>query len=119
MFEMTRTAKTAANGPERTKGGVKDEDEAEDEVKVDETLYSRQLYVLGQEASRRMASASVLICGLGGVGVEVRAAIPALSFSLLVISSSLLATAAAAIISDQSIIIIIIRVVSLALVEQS
>ena len=37
---------------------------------VDESLYSRQLYVMGHEAQRRMAGASVLIVGLNGLGVE-------------------------------------------------
>lgn len=38
---------------------------------IDEGLYSRQLYVLGHEAMRRMASSSVLISGIGGLGVEI------------------------------------------------
>ena len=39
---------------------------------IDESLYSRQLYVLGHEAMRKMASANVLIWGLsGGLGVEI------------------------------------------------
>eukprot|EP01080_Neovahlkampfia_damariscottae_P011921 gene11921-5326_t len=38
---------------------------------IDENLYSRQLYVLGHEAMKRMASSDVLIVGLNGVGVEV------------------------------------------------
>lgn len=38
---------------------------------IDESLYSRQLYVLGHDAMRRMATSDVLICGLGGLGVEV------------------------------------------------
>ena len=37
---------------------------------VDESLYSRQLYVMGHEAQRRMAGASVLMVGLNGLGVE-------------------------------------------------
>ena len=38
---------------------------------IDESLYSRQLYVMGHVAQRRMASSSVLLCGLGGgLGVE-------------------------------------------------
>jgi len=37
---------------------------------IDESLYSRQLYVMGHEAQRRMAGASVLIVGLNGLGVE-------------------------------------------------
>ncbi|KAG0727138.1 Ubiquitin-like modifier-activating enzyme 1 [Chionoecetes opilio] len=38
---------------------------------IDESLYSRQLYVLGHDAMRRMATSSVLISGLGGLGVEI------------------------------------------------
>uniref|UniRef100_A0A6A7FQJ3 E1 ubiquitin-activating enzyme n=1 Tax=Hirondellea gigas TaxID=1518452 RepID=A0A6A7FQJ3_9CRUS len=38
---------------------------------IDESLYSRQLYVLGHDAMRRMANSDVLIAGLGGLGVEV------------------------------------------------
>lgn len=38
---------------------------------IDESLYSRQLYVLGHDAMRRMANSDVLISGLGGLGVEV------------------------------------------------
>ncbi|XP_064473449.1 ubiquitin-like modifier-activating enzyme 1 isoform X2 [Ornithodoros turicata] len=38
---------------------------------IDEGLYSRQLYVLGHDAMRRMASSDVLICGMRGLGVEI------------------------------------------------
>lgn len=38
---------------------------------IDEGLYSRQLYVLGHDAMRRMAHSDVLISGLDGLGVEV------------------------------------------------
>ena len=38
---------------------------------IDESLYSRQLYVMGHEAQQRMAVSSVLIVGLTGVGVEI------------------------------------------------
>jgi len=38
---------------------------------IDESLYSRQLYVMGHEAQRKMAASSVLIMGLDGLGVEV------------------------------------------------
>lgn len=40
-------------------------------AEIDEGLYSRQLYVLGHDAMRRMASSDVLISGLGGLGVEI------------------------------------------------
>jgi ubiquitin-activating enzyme E1 len=38
---------------------------------VDENLYSRQLYVIGVEAMKKLATASVLVCGLGGLGIEI------------------------------------------------
>lgn len=38
---------------------------------IDEGLYSRQLYVLGHDAMRRMATSDVLISGLAGLGVEI------------------------------------------------
>ncbi|KAK9881581.1 hypothetical protein WA026_016454 [Henosepilachna vigintioctopunctata] len=38
---------------------------------IDEGLYSRQLYVLGHDAMRKMASSDVLISGMGGLGVEI------------------------------------------------
>lgn len=38
---------------------------------IDEGLYSRQLYVLGHDAMRRMASSDILISGVGGLGVEI------------------------------------------------
>ncbi|KAG9057382.1 hypothetical protein FS842_007083 [Serendipita sp. 407] len=42
-----------------------------DEQKIDEGLYSRQLYVLGHEAMKRMAASNVLIVGMQGLGVEI------------------------------------------------
>lgn len=38
---------------------------------IDESLYSRQLYVLGHEAMKRMGSSHILIAGLRGLGVEI------------------------------------------------
>ncbi|KAI9844203.1 MAG: E1 ubiquitin-activating protein [Thelocarpon superellum] len=38
---------------------------------IDESLYSRQLYVLGHEAMKRMGASDVLIIGLKGLGVEI------------------------------------------------
>ena len=43
----------------------------DDNTKIDEALYSRQLYVLGKEAMQRMMGSSVLIIGLNGLGVEI------------------------------------------------
>lgn len=44
---------------------------AADAGKIDEGLYSRQLYVLGHDAMRRMAQSNILLVGLGGLGIEV------------------------------------------------
>ncbi|KAF2403532.1 ubiquitin-activating enzyme E1 1 [Trichodelitschia bisporula] len=38
---------------------------------IDESLYSRQLYVLGHEAMKRMGESDVLVVGLRGLGVEI------------------------------------------------
>ena len=38
---------------------------------IDESLYSRQLYVLGHLAMSRMVQSSVLLVGVGGLGIEV------------------------------------------------
>ncbi|EGY13740.1 hypothetical protein VD0002_g7029 [Verticillium dahliae] len=40
-------------------------------TEIDEALYSRQLYVLGHEAMKRMGASNVLIIGLKGLGVEI------------------------------------------------
>ncbi|KAH9482413.1 Ubiquitin-activating enzyme E1 1 [Psilocybe cubensis] len=42
-----------------------------DEAAIDEGLYSRQLYVLGHEAMKKMAASNVLIVGMRGLGVEI------------------------------------------------
>lgn len=41
------------------------------ETEIDESLYSRQLYVIGHDAMRRMAASKVLIVGLNGLGAEI------------------------------------------------
>ncbi|CAK8690473.1 unnamed protein product [Clavelina lepadiformis] len=38
---------------------------------IDEGLYSRQLYVLGHEAMKRMGASAVLISGMKGLGIEI------------------------------------------------
>lgn len=35
------------------------------------TIFSRQRYVLGDHAMKKMASSSVLVYGIGGVGIEI------------------------------------------------
>jgi hypothetical protein len=42
-----------------------------DSNEIDESLYSRQLYVLGHEAMKRMQNSNVLISGLRALGVEI------------------------------------------------
>lgn len=38
---------------------------------IDESLYSRQLYVLGHDAMRRMQASNILLVGCKGLGVEI------------------------------------------------
>mmetsp|Transcript_15256 Transcript_15256/g.42239 ORF Transcript_15256/g.42239 Transcript_15256/m.42239 type:complete len:1050 (+) Transcript_15256:121-3270(+) len=40
-------------------------------AEVDEKLYSRQLYVMGHEAQRRMMASNALVIGVSGLGVEI------------------------------------------------
>ncbi len=40
-------------------------------MEIDEGLYSRQLYVLGHEAMKKMGASNVLVVGLRGLGVEI------------------------------------------------
>jgi hypothetical protein len=42
---------------------------------IDEDLHSRQLAVYGRESMRRLAGASVLVSGLGGLGAEIGACV--------------------------------------------
>ncbi|CAG0925276.1 unnamed protein product, partial [Notodromas monacha] len=48
-----------------------DDENAAPEGEIDESLYSRQIFVLGKEAMMRMAVANVCISGMGGLGVEI------------------------------------------------
>ena len=52
------------DGPAMDVGQLKNGD-------IDESLYSRQLYVLGHEAMKRMSASHVLVAGLKGLGVEI------------------------------------------------
>lgn len=42
-----------------------------DTADIDDSLYSRQRYVLGDSAMKQMAHSSVFLSGLGGMGVEI------------------------------------------------
>ncbi|XP_060691371.1 ubiquitin-like modifier-activating enzyme 1 [Hemiscyllium ocellatum] len=46
-------------------------DPDESSTEIDEGLYSRQLYVLGHDAMKRMKTSSVLVSGMRGLGVEI------------------------------------------------
>lgn len=59
------------NGSMGSKNGLNQQDADGDATKIDESLYSRQLYVLGHEAMARMAKSAILIAGVGGLGVEI------------------------------------------------
>lgn len=41
------------------------------ETDIDTDLYSRQLYVLGEDAMRKMKESNILISGMSGLGVEI------------------------------------------------
>jgi len=59
---------TSANGAMATSNSGAAGNDLND---IDESLYSRQLYVLGHEAMRKMAQSTVLISGMRGLGVEI------------------------------------------------
>ncbi|KAJ2049130.1 E1 ubiquitin-activating protein, partial [Coemansia sp. S2] len=44
---------------------------ADSNIEIDEGLYSRQIYVLGVEAMKKMSASNVLIVGLKGLGCEI------------------------------------------------
>ncbi|KAL5629697.1 hypothetical protein BROUX41_001303 [Berkeleyomyces rouxiae] len=50
---------------------MKDQPAAGFAPEIDESLYSRQLYVLGHEAMKRMGASNVLVVGLKGLGIEI------------------------------------------------
>ncbi|KAM6942155.1 ubiquitin-like modifier-activating enzyme 6 isoform 1-T2 [Lycodopsis pacificus] len=44
---------------------------AADSMEIDDSLYSRQRYVLGDSAMHQMARSSVFLSGMGGLGIEI------------------------------------------------
>ena len=42
-----------------------------DKDKIDEGLYSRQLYAIGHDAMKKLAHSNILISGLSGLGTEI------------------------------------------------
>jgi len=68
------TAESNGNGASamaQNGNGVNGTDENGGAQGIDESLYSRQLFVLGKEAMERMQNSSVLISGLKGLGMEI------------------------------------------------
>ena len=63
-YPELQEAKMEIDGPGMDIGQLKNGD-------IDESLYSRQLYVLGHEAMKRMSASHALIVGLRGLGVEI------------------------------------------------
>ena len=61
---------------------------------IDEDLYSRQLFVLGIDAMKKMANSSVLISGLGGLGVEISKNIILAGIKSVTLHDTVLASAA-------------------------
>lgn len=62
------------------------------EMEIDDSLYSRQRYVLGDHAMKKMASSSVLVYGMGGVGIEIAKNIVLAGVKSLTIQDSTICT---------------------------
>jgi ubiquitin-activating enzyme E1 len=62
---------TADNGKSAQNGSASENGSSGNSDAIDEGLYSRQLYVMGHEAMKKMAASNVLISGLKGLGAEV------------------------------------------------
>ncbi|PVD24234.1 hypothetical protein C0Q70_14704 [Pomacea canaliculata] len=67
-IEPNDAANCVNSGSASCSGGDMDRNGA---VEIDESLYSRQLYVLGHEAMRKMAHSNVLVSGMRGLGIEI------------------------------------------------
>eukprot|EP00041_Stephanoeca_diplocostata_P036480 m.1334633 g.1334633 ORF g.1334633 m.1334633 type:complete len:1101 (-) comp24875_c1_seq8:1780-5082(-) len=58
-------------GGEKHSNMIADDLVTTDSHEIDDSLYSRQRYVLGDGAMQRLARSNVLVCGAGGTGVEI------------------------------------------------
>jgi tRNA A37 threonylcarbamoyladenosine dehydratase len=61
---------TFAEGAKRKTVDVEDMNEL-DNRPIDANLYSRQLYVVGEDAMHAIAKSGVFIAGMGGLGAEI------------------------------------------------
>ena len=68
---MIETNGKGSGGPVGATASVEKLKDAASSGEIDESLYSRQLYVLGHEAMKRMGNSTVLVVGLRGLGVEI------------------------------------------------
>jgi len=59
------------DGVKSEAGGQQQQAEGAAGDTMDESLYNRQLYVLGHDAMRRMQEAKILLVGLGSLGIEI------------------------------------------------
>ncbi|KAM3185929.1 hypothetical protein ACTXT7_005366 [Hymenolepis weldensis] len=59
---------------------------------IDDSFYSRQRYVIGDEAMHRLSDSTVLICGLGGVGVEIAKNLALAGVKNLILDDSIICT---------------------------
>ncbi|KAK3678079.1 E1 ubiquitin-activating protein [Recurvomyces mirabilis] len=64
-------AKMDVDSPTPAVEQLKQAQQGDGNGEIDESLYSRQLYVLGHEAMKRMGSSHVLVVGMRGLGVEI------------------------------------------------
>lgn len=69
--QSTNTNSTNMSSVNSTNSTHRQHNDNDEHPEIDEALYSRQLYVLGHEAMRRMQASNVLISGMGGLGVEI------------------------------------------------
>jgi hypothetical protein len=50
---------------------VQEQMDVADNIKIDESLYSRQLYVLDHASMKHVMASKVLLIGLDGLGIEI------------------------------------------------
>jgi len=68
-FDPTKATDTNTMSSKNAQNGDSNGDSVHPHI--DESLYSRQLYVLGHDAMKRMGASNILISGINGLGVEI------------------------------------------------
>lgn len=69
--KMSTTSSTASNGRHANKGSFDHISGDQNEGNFDTNLYSRQLYAIGESAMQHLRQSTVIISGIGSVGVEI------------------------------------------------